>query len=506
MNSLYEEFRLALHAVWNRRWLALAVAWGICAVGWLAVALFPNSYESHAKIYVDMKDVLSPQVGIQQINGRRQLDRLQETLKSADNLEKVVRQTELGATLATDAELAGKVSMLREAIKVESKKDNLFEITATIGAGGMSDAKAARTSQQVVRKLIDVFEESNLASGRQETSATLRFLDEELAKRQRELQSAEGKRVRFETENLGLLPGIGSASSRIEGARAELQQIDSQLMAAESALAALNGQLAGTPSTLSTPGGGGGGSALGAAQGELAAARAKGWTDSHPDIIALKKQIAILKSQPQSAGGGSYGTPNPAYSSLQSMRAQRQAEVAALQSRKRAIQSDLAQFAAKQSSEPGVAAEMDRLNRDYEVLKQQYDKLLAEREAVRLRGEVTAETEPVQFQVIEPPSVPKAPAAPNRPLLLAGVLFVGLGGGAATAFALGQLRTSFATAGKLEKASGLPVIGSISQMLSGAQHAERKRRMKLFYGGSAALLGVFLILLSIEFIQRGLVA
>src|SRR3546814_7014564 len=33
------EIKVALHSVWNRRWLALAVAWGICLIGWLVVAL-----------------------------------------------------------------------------------------------------------------------------------------------------------------------------------------------------------------------------------------------------------------------------------------------------------------------------------------------------------------------------------------------------------------------------------------------------------------------------------
>ena len=38
MNSLYDEFRVAVHSVWTRRWLVLAVAWGICILGWLAIA------------------------------------------------------------------------------------------------------------------------------------------------------------------------------------------------------------------------------------------------------------------------------------------------------------------------------------------------------------------------------------------------------------------------------------------------------------------------------------
>ena len=59
MNAIVEELRAALWSVWNRRWLALAVAWAICLAGWLAVALFPNTYESRARIFVQLDDVLA---------------------------------------------------------------------------------------------------------------------------------------------------------------------------------------------------------------------------------------------------------------------------------------------------------------------------------------------------------------------------------------------------------------------------------------------------------------
>ena len=49
MNGLYDELRIAVHSVWNRRWLALAIAWGVCLLGWLVVSLIPASYESSAR-------------------------------------------------------------------------------------------------------------------------------------------------------------------------------------------------------------------------------------------------------------------------------------------------------------------------------------------------------------------------------------------------------------------------------------------------------------------------
>jgi polysaccharide biosynthesis transport protein len=512
MNGLYDEIRIAIHSVWNRRWLALAIAWGVCLLGWLGVAMIPNTYESKARVQVQLQSILSDKVGISAADQRRSIQQLEQTLTSSTNLEKVVRGTDLGQSVASDREMANKIDGLRLKIEVKSEQDNFFGITVK-----QSSPKLAR---DVVQKLIDVAEEDNIAGDRKATGQSLRFLDAQIAARQVELQEAEAKRVEYETKNLGLLPGIGSVSQRLESARSELNQVDSQLMQARSSAAALNGQLAGTPATLSTPtfGGGGGATynpsqaALAQAQADLGAMRARGLTDAHPDVISQKNQIANLRAQvvatpsTGSSGGGSYKTPNPAYSSLQSMRAEREASVSALQARKNALQADMAQLAAKQTSEPGVAAEMARINRDYEIQKSQYDKLVADRDNVRMRGQVETQTDAVQFRVINRPTLSSIPAAPNRPLLLALVLFAGLGIGAGVAFALGHLQTSFPTAAKLERASGLPVIGSISQMLTSAQRDERKRKLKLFYSGTAGLVGVFALLLVVEFIQRGITA
>ena len=502
MNGLYDELRLAIHGIWNRRWLALAIAWGICLLGWLVVALIPNSYESKARVEIRMAGLLNEKVGITAGEQRKVIERLKQTLSSSDNLTKVIRGTDLGRSVVSDSEVSGKVLELRKKIEVKSDIDNDNILTITAVQPSPKDAR------DVVQKLIDVAEEVSIAGDRKETSSSIRFLDKQLEELQKKLTDAEAKRVAFETNNLGMLPGVGSASTRMEAARAELGQIDSQLVQARSALGALNSQLAGTPQSLNTPGmggGGGGNSALSQAQSELAAMRARGLTDNHPDVISTRNQIAILKTQGGGASGaGGYKTPNPAYSSLQMMRAEREASVSALSARKAALQSDMAGFAAKQSAEPGVSAEYSRINRDHEVLKVQYDKLLTDREEIRLRGQVGAQTDAVQFVVNEPPALSKAPVSPNRPLFLALVLFAGLGAGAATAFALAHLQTSYPTASKLERASGLPVIGSISQMLTGEQRVDRKRKLKLFFGGTAALVGVFMLLMAVEFIQRGL--
>ena len=226
-------------------------------------------------------------------------------------------------------------------------------------------------------------------------------------------------------------------------------------------------------------------------------------------MIALKSQLAAAQAaargEPVSAGAAA-GTPNPLYLSLQSMQADRQATVASLRIRKSQLQGDLDLLNSKLADDPQVAAEQGRIERDYQVLKDQYDQLLANREQIALRGQARSQNDQVRFSVIDPPTLPRVPAAPNRLLLLTGVLIAGLAIGIGAAFALGQLRATFATSTRLEKAIGLPVIGAIGEVVTRAQSDLRARRLKLFAGGAAGLVAAYVLLLGVEFLQRGMAA
>jgi len=509
MDGLYEQIRIAIHQVWRRRWLALAVAWGLCLVGWLAVALIPNTYESKAHVFVQMQSILPNQVGITVQEREGDLNRVKQTLTSSENLAKVVRRTELAGLVASERDLAVQVAGLRKAIKVTAQPENVFEISATASVSGFSNRQNAKLSAAIVQGLLDIFVEQNLAGDRDEANQSLAFLDQQLKGREAQLQEAEQRRLEFEQRYLGLLPGEGSIGARMGAARTELAGIEQQLMQAQSSLAALRSQLGATPSSMPMIGGEGGGGARGqlaALEAQLAQAAAQGWTDSHPDVVRLRNQIARLKPLAAREPAGAGSMPNPSYVSLRAMVAEKEGQVNAAATRKAQLQADLAQLGTRQASEPGVAAEQERLNRNYDVLKKQYDKLLEDRDQVRLRTDVRSQTDAVKFKVIDPPSHPNVPLTPNRPLLLTLILFVGLGAGAGAAYVLGQIQTTFPTQTRLADATGLPVLGSISEVFTEEKKALHRRRLVWLGGGAGALGAAWALLLAVEFWQRSTVA
>lgn len=516
MDGLYEQFRVALHQIWRRRWVALGTMWGLCLIGWLGVALIPNSYESKARVFAQMQSILPQQIGITASERQADLMRVKQTLTSTANLEKVVRRTDLNLLVASERDLAKQVERLREDIVITAQQDNLFEITATAGVAGFSNAQNARTASAIVQNLLDLFVEENLASDRIETGQSLGFLDGELKRREEELRDAEERRMEFETRFMGMLPGEGSIAQRMAAARMELSSIDSQLLSAQSALAAIRSQMGGVSATVAVPGGGGAGGGYASAQlaqleAQLGQARAKGWTDRHPDVVSTRAQIERLRPQAQAERRGSRGddgtsAPNPAYASLRAMAAEKEALVAAASARKAQLQGAMNQLASTQADQPGVVAEQARLNRDYEVLKRQYDKLLEDREQVQLRSDIQTKTDAIQFRIIDPPSRPTVPVAPNRPLLLSLILLVAIAGGLAAAFVKGRIQTTFPTQNRLEQVTGLPVLGTVGEVFTAERKAAERQKMKWLAGAGGALAAAYALLMLVEFWQRSTVA
>lgn len=509
MNTLLEDFRATLHSIWQRRWLALAVAWVVCVLGWLGVSMVPNTYESRARIFVQLYDPLAAQVGINDTDRKAAIDKVRDSLTGTLNLERVIRSTRLGENITTRKQMDGAVAGLGKAIKINADQENLFTITARSSSMRFSDGENARLSRDIVQKLIDIFREENQNGGQGEMKQTLQFLDQQLANRQGELQAAEQRRLAFESQHPELAQGGVSLIQRLEQSRASIRGLDADIAAAQSSLAAIQAQVASTPQTVAVSGPTGGlRGQLAQVQSDLAMMRARGLTENHPDVITARNQIVSLRQQIKAEGnsGVASGTPNPAYSSLESIRAERQANLQSLQARRAAAEQEIAQITSQQFTNPELMQEAQNISRDYDVLKSQYDKMLTDRENLRLKGQVVSARGTAKVDVLDPPVLPRAPAAPNRPLLLLIVLAGGIVAGIGVAFAAGELQSSFSTTSKLERSTGLPVLGAISQTLTAEGAATKARRTRNFYAASAALGGVFALLLAMEFIQRGTIA
>ena len=121
-------------------------------------------------------------------------------------------------------------------------------------------------------------------------------------------------------------------------------------------------------------------------------------------------------------------------------------------------------------NEPELQAQAVNMNRDYAVLRRNYEELLARRESLAIAGAARTNADRVRLEVVDPPVVPTRPVAPNRPLMFSGVLIGGILAGLLAAFALSRLDRSFYSLLDLRRL-GLPVLGGVSAPRSGVRTA-----------------------------------
>jgi hypothetical protein len=156
-------------------------------------------------------------------------------------------------------------------------------------------------------------------------------------------------------------------------------------------------------------------------------------------------------------------SPNPVYDQLAVKLVDVQSSVASLTHEREVAQANLDRIERVRRDQPALLAEYENLDRDYGVLRKNYDELQVRLQAASIAAAADTQADKVQLRVIDPPEIPLLPVWPSRPMLLSGVLAADLGAGGAAAILLAQFDRSLATLDDL-RALGLPVLGGLSVM------------------------------------------
>lgn len=487
MNGLRLLLQKQVSAAWHYRWQAVLFTWLVCAVGWAAVFAIPNQYEAGARMYVDADAVLTPLLRGLAVDTSNvgQVDMLQRTLLSRPNLDKLISKTDLELDLTNLADREALVDRLQSDIRITPQTRNLFTITYR--------NKRPRLAYDVVRTMLATFVESKTGTNRSEVENASKFLNEQIANYEKQLRDAERRRADFRARYIDVLPPDGGGVSRLDAQNQAVRQLQGQLQDALARRDTLNLGLQNTPAMVVTETDPGmaaqvqtsavGNQRLREAERALSELRLK-YTDNHPDVVAARNLVASIRSGAFARDDAAVAqvtpaTParsrtasNPIYEQLKVRLVENDAAIASLQRqiaeglKERDRLQDIARGA------PGLQAEFENLNRDYAVLRKNYDDLTVRRESMRISTAADAEGDKVKIQVIDPPAIPQIPVAPKRILLVTGVLAAGLGAGFALAFLLVQMDQSFHSTDDLRQL-GFPVVGGVSMLAAALPFSRR---------------------------------
>src|SRR5205814_4407745 len=193
------------------------------------------------------------------------------------------------------------------------------------------------------------------------------------------------------------------------------------------------------------------------------------FTENHPDVRATRQSIAQLQSEAGKSGGGAGSSAgntgqiaNGVYEQVKDRLVDAEAAIASLQRHLTEAENEEAKIEKIAKSAPGILVQAQDLNRDYGILKRNFEELVTRREATAIANAADTKTEKIQFRIVDPPQVPVVPAAPNRALLVSIVLLAGVGAGLAVPVLIMQLDRSFATISQLRNL-GIPILGNVSR-------------------------------------------
>jgi polysaccharide chain length determinant protein (PEP-CTERM system associated) len=511
MDDIVRQVLGIARGMWKFRWPALIVAWVVALAGSAFVMRIPDQYEASARIYVDTQSILKPlMAGLTvQPNVEQQINMLSRTLMSRPNLEKLVRMADLDLKATTPAEQDKLIDDLSKAIAIRNTgRDNLY----TLNYREEDQEKAKR----VIQSLVSIFVESSLGATRKDTDSAKTFLNEQIKQYETRLEEAEARVKEFRLRNIETQSADGKdAASRLGEASALLQQAQLELREAENARNAAKAQLEAergqganlvTQSLLQE-------SAISVATPEIDARLAQQkqtldslrqrYTEQHPDIVSTQRLIRDLEAQKKkevaelrkaamampSGGGGP--SASLAAQELGRMLATAEVQVAALRARVGEYAGRLAAARESLKTAPQLEAEAAQLNRDYGIIKKNYEDLVARRQSAVMSGELEVASGVADFRLIDPPRVSPKPVAPNRLLLLPGVLVAALGAGLAIAFAISQLRPTFDTPDDLRAKTGLPLLGVVSMVIDDQQRRRARMGTLRFASASGTLVALF---------------
>jgi polysaccharide chain length determinant protein (PEP-CTERM system associated) len=515
MQALIIKILDELRGSWRFRWIGLAVAWFICVAGWFYVFAMPNVYEANARVYVDSQTALGPLLKGLALdpNVESELSVVRQALLSRPNLESVARKTDLDLRAKTPEDREALLASLQQRIVVatdvrsnRSATDGLYRIT-------FQDHNRDKTLA-VVETLLNTFVEETLGSKRTGQESAQRFLDDEIGDLERRLTQSEARLADFKKRNVGTMPGDrGDYFVRLQKEIQEASDVRTTLSLAQTRRNELQRQLSGEdpfvfgidPTTGAGAGGGGGGEAgditfrIQELESRLEELLLK-YTEKHPEVIAVRTTITELKKRQEeelariSSGKRATGSmanslkTNPVYQSIQTELNRADVQIAELRQELSQRDGRVAELKKLVDTVPEVEAELSRLNRDYEITRTRYLELVERRETAKL-SESADKQGVVKFQIIDPPLVGLEPVAPKRALLMAAVLIVGLGVGAALTYLMNQLRPVYQNVRVLAEKTGLPVLGCVSRTWPELHRAERRQGL-LAFSGAVSLLAV----------------
>lgn len=432
--------------VLERKWLLIAPVVVTTLAGTLAAYMMHPVYESNATLLIESQQIPVGMIGQGQgmgdVIGER-VARARERVLSRMDLIRLIRSYDLYPEQLRKMPLSKVVDLMRDSATIAAGNASLAlgpqrggadAISVTVSFDYDDPVKAQIVTQQFVNRLLDL----DAAAQASQAQDTVNFLSEQANRLQAQIADVNGQMQKIKSAN-GTVLALGQTTG---DPTADLSRIDSDI----AGLQAEDARLALMPSQTEDAGG------VAAAEAALRVAQAK-FSDSHPDVLAAKAQVAAARAAQAAAPKGG--------SVVAAQLASNRAQLASLQRARAMIASHSSEAQMAQARAPALQGQVDQLERQSTSLHAQMDTIGSRLQAAQIQARVENEQKGERLTLADPPVVPDHPVKPNRPVLILGSLVGGAAFGLALILLIELVMRPIRGTAALREAIGQPPLAII---------------------------------------------
>lgn len=501
----------------------------------------PAVYRSTAVILIEQQEIPTDLVRstITSFADQRIQVITQRVMTSA-NLIEMIKKFDLYAEQRAAMPLEQVVEMLKKDTKFEMISADVIDprsgrpTAATIAFSLGFDSESPQTAQQVANELTSLYLQENIRGRTKMVTETTEFLNQEAERLEEQIAELEGTLAAFKERNLGYLPEQAELNLRIlDRVERDIDAVDAELRTLGERTIYLGGELAQLDPTiprdyrvgmemvnpdlraqalqteylraisrysdshpdvvklrneLAALGADGSSAAnsllsgqLEAARSELAAALEK-YAPAHPDVTRLQRRIDSLERSVSATAGSrssAIDRPNPAYVQIKSQLEAARLDREALQLKREELRRKFDDLENKIKDAPRVEREYKDLTRDYENAMAKYQEIKDKQLEARLAESLETGNKGERFTLIEPAVLPEQPVKPNRLAILALGTLLSIAGALGIAFLLESMDSSITSRHSLIQVAGFAPLAVIPTLVDREAEERKKKRTRL---------------------------
>ena len=460
--------------------------------GFLASYAFPPKYTSQSTVLVEGQKV--PDNYVQSVitaDFTQRVQTLSQEVLSPSRLRPMIEN--LGLAKPDDENKL--ISEIQQNMSVEPVVTSMSAAAAQAGISGAKKKKQSSTdepvpgfnvnytdsnpgrAQKICNAMTSLIVDENLRSRASVAQGTTEFLGRQVDDAKHALDEQDSKLAAFKRQYMGQLPGdidnnmrmLMSLNSQLDASTQTLSRAQQDKAYTESMLAqqisSWKSSLSSTnPQTLQTQ--------LTQLQGQLLQLQAR-YTEDYPDVIKTKADIAEVEKKLKEVNAAAAAATNsdsadkasasepPEIRQLRLQIHQYQGVIDQATLDQKRLQSQIGIYQSRTSMSPNVEEQYKLLTRDNDNAQAFYKDLLAKKSSAALGTSMESQQQGEQMHILSSAGLPESPTFPNRPLLAAGGLGVGLALGLIIAIWLEFSDKSIRTEKDAASVMDLPLLISV---------------------------------------------